>query len=701
MTTLLLELFSEEIPARMQALALEQLRSKLEAGLREARLSYAAVRGYVTPRRLAVLVEGLPEHQSDQTLERKGPKVSAPDAAIEGFCASVGLARTQLQVRGEGKDATYFAVSEQKGLSTFSALPDIITPIISGFHWPKSMRWGDFDPAWVRPLRSILCLFGTDSVPVTWGHLRAGNHTHGHRFMAPATIAISSPEDYETALQDAYVVADADKRKVDIWQQATALAQQHGLAVLKDEGLLNEVTGLVEHPVALMGTFDAAYLRLPPEVLVLEMRHHQKYFAVLDGSGKVTNRFITIANLKASDGGARIIAGNERVIRARLEDGAFYYEQDRKKSLDSWAEGLASMMFHKRLGSVADKVARMAALAEYLVPFVQQGSMKQVDATQVQRAVALCKADLTTGMVGEFPELQGVMGRYYALAQGEDEAVADAVRDHYKPAGQGDIVPTDPISVVVALADKWDTLVGMFAAGEIPTGSKDPYALRRAALGIVRIMRENGIRMNLSDAIHHALKPFHAIATQETAAQVQHFMMERLKVALKEEGMRHDLTEAALMQGADGDVVRIAARAQALQDFLSSADGENVLAAYKRAANILKKEEAKDGRSYDGAYDREVIMQEMERTHAAYERDVVDTLAALRPKVELAVSAEDYKAALRWIATLRAPLDAFFGHVIVNADDARLRANRLQILAAMRALLHQVADFTVIAGSAE
>jgi glycyl-tRNA synthetase beta chain len=696
MTDLLLEVFSEEIPARMQAGALDQLRTKLEAGLREARLSYVSVKGYVTPRRVAVMVEGLPDHQPDQTVERKGPKTSAPEAAIEGFCTSVGLSRAQLQVRGEEKDATYFAVSEQQGMSTQAALPDIITPILNGFHWPKSMRWGDFDPTWVRPLRSILCLFGTDIVPIAWGHLKAGSHTQGHRFMAPDAIRIASPDAYETALETAYVLADAAKRKAHIWAEATTLAAKHGFSVREDAGLLEEVTGLVEHPVALMGSFDASYLRLPPEVLVLEMRHHQKYFAVLDAQGNVTNRFIAIANLRAKDNGARIIAGNERVIRARLEDGAFYYEQDRRKSLDVWAEGLASMLFHKRLGTMAEKVMRITALANYLTVFVPHAQP-----TQVQRAAALCKADLTTGMVGEFPELQGVMGRYYALAEGVDEAVADAIRDHYKPAGVNDDIPTEPTAVVVALADKWDSLVGLFAAGEIPTGSKDPYALRRCALGILRMVRTNAIRLPLGDAIHHALKPFVTLASAETAAHVQHFMMERLKVALKDEGVRHDLTEAALMQGADDDVVRITARARALQTFLGSEDGQNVLAAYKRAANILKKEEAKDGRTYDGTYDRELIVREMERTGEAYERDVVHALAEARPKVETAVGQEEYHAALHQIAQLRTPLDAFFTHVMVNAEDSAVRINRLQILAAIRSLLHTVADFTVIAGSAE
>jgi glycyl-tRNA synthetase beta chain len=696
MTDLLLELFSEEIPARMQGGAIEQLRTKLEAGLKEARLPYAAIRAYVTPRRMAVIVYGLPDQQPDQTMERKGPKISAPDAAIDGFCASVHLTRSQLQIRGEGKEAVYFAVSAQQGLPTIHALPAIITPILSGFHWPKSMRWADFDPAWVRPLRSIVCLFGAEIVPVTWGHITAGRTTQGHRFMASGDITIATPDEYEAALERAYVIADAGRRKESIRNQAAALAAKHGFSVRADEGLLEEVTGLVEHPTALMGSFDASYLRLPPEVLVLEMRYHQKYFAVMDASGNVTNRFITLANLQAKDGGASIVAGNERVIRARLEDGAFYYEQDRKRPLDIWAEGLTSMLFHKRLGTVADKVERIKALAEYLTVFVPHAHP-----AQVQRAATLCKADLTTGMVGEFPELQGVMGRYYALEQQEETAVADAIRDHYKPAGVSDDVSEHPTAIVVALADKLDTLIGLFAAGEIPTGSKDPYALRRAALGILRIIRTHGVRLSLDAVIHVALLPFAEhfyVEANETSALVQRFMMERLRVALREEGARYDMVEAALCAGAGDDVVRIEMRLHALQTFLATEDGASVLSAYKRASNILKKEEAKDGVTYSGDYGRDLIIREMERTGETYERDLVRAISEARDAVQQAVLSEDDAVAMQKLNTLRAPLDAFFTHVIVNSEDAAMRANRLHILSAVRGLVHEVADFSAIEG---
>ncbi len=696
MTDFLLELFSEEIPARMQAGALEQLRTKLEAGLREARLNHGEIKGYVTPRRLAVWVRDLPSHQPDQLIERKGPKTSAPASAIDGFCTSTGLARPQLQMRGEGKDATYYAVSEQKGRPALSALPEIILSILNGFHWPKSMRWGSGESAWVRPMRSILCLFGEEVVPVTWGDIKAGNSTQGHRFMASEPVTVNQPQDYETVLQNAWVIADADKRKAGILEQAEALAAAQGFTLRPDEKLLEEVTGLVEYPVPLMGTFDEAYLRLPPEVLVLEMRYHQKYFAVLDAGGLVTNRFITLANIKAKDEGAQITAGNERVIRARLEDGAFYYEQDRKKPLDAWAEGLQSMLFHKQLGALSEKVTRISALSRYISVFVPHA-----DPATVERAALLCKADLTTGMVGEFPELQGVMGRYYAIAQGESAAVADAVRDHYKPAGQGDALPESTAAVVVALADKWDTLSGLFAAGEIPTGSKDPFALRRSALGILRIIRAHALRLPLKHTIEHALRPFATgfdLTGQQTASRIHEFMMERLKAALREEGMRYDLIDAAFSGSHDDDVMKIMARLNALQAFLATEDGGHVLAAYKRASNILKKEKAKDAQSYDGAYDRELIILEMERDGKTYERDLVRTLADLHTAMKTPLHKEDFAEVMRLFGTLRLPLDAFFTHVMVNDENPAIRSNRLRILAAVRAIIHEIADFSAIEG---
>ena len=696
MTDLLLELFSEEIPARMQEAALEQLIRKLKAGLQEARLLHGEVKGYVTPRRLAVWVQELPAHQPDQTIERKGPKTSAPDAAIDGFCKSAGVTRDALEIRGAGKEATYYTTSEQKGLPTQSPLAEMIVAILNGFHWPKSMRWGEVDCAWVRPLRSILCVFGEEVVPLTWGQITAGNTTHGHRFMAPDPIVMTDAKEYETALEKAWVIADAGKRKARIRAEADALAASHGMRVRQDDKLLEEVTGLVEYPVPLMGTFDEAYLRLPPEVLVLEMRHHQKYFAVLDEAGEVTNRFITLANMQSKDGGAQITAGNERVIRARLEDGAFYFEQDRKKPLEEWGEGLHCMLFHKSLGTMAEKVTRISALSRYLSVFVAHA-----DPSTVERAAALCKADLTTGMVGEFPELQGVMGRYYALAAGETEQVSDAVRDHYKPVGQGDEIPEAPDSVVIALVDKWDTLAGLFAAGEIPTGSKDPFALRRSALGILRIIRGHTLRLPLKHGIEHALRPFAArfdLAAQNTASQLYDFMMDRLKVALKEEGMRYDVVDAVFSGDHVDDVVGMTARGYALQTFLATAEGDHVLAAYKRASNILKKEEAKDGHRYEGNYDRDLIIVEMERSGNTYERDLVRALAEVHESIKAPLQNEAFAEAMQLLGTLRIPLDAFFTHVMVNDENPAIRHNRLHILAAIRSLIHEIADFSAIEG---
>lgn len=685
MADLLLELLSEEIPARMQLAAIEQLKTKLLAGLKDARLEHGDVAVFSTPRRLAIRVAGLPEKQPDMSVERKGPKVNAPEKAIEGFCKSVGLSKDALEVRTVGKDDVYFAASEQQGLSTLYALPEIIQPIITGFHWLKSMRWSDYNGHWVRPLRSIMCLLDEQIVTVAWEHIRAGNITQGHRFMADGEVMIERPYEYEDTLGIHHVMANREARKALILEQSEKLAASEGLRLKQDHGLLEEVTGLVEHPVAVMGEFDADYLNLPPEVLVLEMRYHQKYFALENADRSLANRFITIANIAAVDGGASIRKGNERVLRARLDDGVFYWDQDRKKTLDAWADGLQSMIFHKALGSVADKVGRIVPLATFLAVFVPHSNL-----THVERAATLCKADLTTGMVGEFPELQGVMGRYYAVAQGEEQDVADAIRDHYKPAGASDDVPEQAAAIAVALADKLDSLVSLFAVGEAPTGSKDPFALRRAALGIIRIIREHELRIPLAGAIKKALGTVKADVKDGIESEVLRFFMDRLKVALKDDALRHDVIDAVCADG-DDDIVRLVARVKALQSFLASDDGVNIMAASKRASNILRKEEKQDAQVYDGHYKRGQCVQDEEQ-------ELADALQAAKPLVDKALKHEAYEEAMEAIAALRTPLDAFFDNVTVNADEAGLRENRLHILASVRAMLQRIADFSVLEG---
>jgi glycyl-tRNA synthetase beta chain len=678
MPDLLLELFSEEIPARMQTSAAEELRARLVHSLGDARLEHGAVHSFVTPRRLAVRVEELPAVQPDREVERKGPRVTAPAQAIEGFCASTGLKRETLDVRGD----TYFAVIREEGKPAAEALKPLIEDILKNFPWPKSQRWGSYSMQWVRPLRSILCVLDNDIIPLAFGHLTAGNTTFGHRFLAPDALVIHSPAEYESVLHNAKVLADAALRKERIRTQALAAAAAQGVEVRLDEGLLEEVTGLVEWPVCLMGKFDEQYLSLPPEVLILEMKHHQKYFACHEKDGSISRHFLLVSNMVTADGGAAIVQGNQRVLRARLDDGRFYWEHDRDTPLARWESGLEKMIFHAKLGTVAEKVSRITAL-------VQELSIG-ADTEQARRAATLCKSDLVSGMVGQFPELQGVMGRYYALAQGENAEIADAVRDHYKPVGAEDDVPTAPVSIAVALADKLDTLAGLFAAGEKPTGSKDPFALRRAALGVIRILLTHRLRLPLASAIRAALRHYSFAVPPTTEAELLAFFSDRLKVLLKGEGVRHDLSDAVFALGED-DLVRLVARVRALESFLATVDGANLLAAYTRACNILKKEEKKYGVPYNGTVDAaHLAVPEEQALHAA--------LGIVRESVERALEQENFAEAMQQMATLRQPVDRFFEAVIVNAEDPVLRANRLHLLARIRRTLDSVANFSKIEG---
>ena len=668
MASFLLEFFSEEIPARMQAAAAEHLARAFGDALKEAGLPVQGLKSFVTPRRLALACEGLPVTQPDVKIEKKGPKTSAPQAALDGFLRSSGLTLEQLSKQGAGKDEVYFAVIEQKGQPTATVLKAIIEKILASFPWPKSMRWGSRETRWVRPLHSILCILDGAVVPVEWDGIKAGNVTHGHRFLSPAAITVNKAEDYESLLEKAHVIADAGKRKAEIAKQGDALAAKNGLTVKRDDGLLAEVTGLVEWPVLLMGTIDAKFMDLPPEVLVSEMRAHQKYFALLGKDGSFSDKFLITSNMVTSDGGKAVVAGNERVLRARLSDGRFFWDQDRKKPLSEWAKGLEGVTFHAKIGTVAQKVERVTALALKLADYTK------ADKKLVEKAAKLCKADLLTGMVGEFPELQGVMGRYYAVAQKEDASVADAIRDHYLPLGPDSPVPTKPVSICVALADKFDTLVSMFAAGEKPTGSKDPFALRRSALGIIRIILENNLRI--------ALKP---LLGDELLA----FFSDRLKVQLKDQGVRHDLI-AAVMAGGDDDLVRVVARAKALQEFLATEDGKTLLAGYKRATNILSIEEKKDKKEY----------KQVDNTlfTADEEKALSQAFTQINNPLHQKLKNEEFVSGMQELTKLRNPIDNFFDKVMVNCEDKNLRATRLGLLNAIRETMNEIADFSLIEG---
>ncbi len=721
MPDLLLELFSEEIPARMQLGALSDVWRMLRDSLKKE--GYAPAESpehmYATPRRIAVWLKNLPTTQTSSETELKGPKIGAPEAALQGFLKKTGLKQSDLTER----DGVYFAVTRKEGRQTSEVLKTIIEDTLKIFPWSKSMRWGDNDISWVRPLHSILCIFDGKVIPVEFGPVSAGNITYGHRFLAPDPITVMNPAEYEKALEKAHVIADREKRAKEIDKRAKTLAASNGLQLKEDPYLLNEVTGLVEWPVVLMGSIDPQFMDLPPEVLTTVMRTHQKYFALTDKQGKLSPYFLITANMQPTDGGKAIISGNERVLRARFSDARFFWDQDRKKPLDAWAEGLADVTFHAKLGSIADKVKRITAIAETLAPLVK------ADKKLVKRAAELCKADLVTGMVGEFAELQGIMGRYYALEQKEPSEVADAIRDHYLPVGPASPVPTQPVSICIALADKLDTLVSMFAIGEKPTGSKDPFALRRAALGVIRIILENSLRLNLKPffaappakaiALHMAhkkleqevepqLKEKHRVGkyltVHESAYQdledavpanladmLYDFFCDRLKVQLKESGLRHDVI-AAVLGGGNDDLVRVVARTKALQDFLATEDGVNLLAAYKRAGNILAIEEKRDKTTYAAQDLKESVLKEKE------EKTVADLLSAQTSRIENLRQNEQFVEAMKLLAELRTPVDRFFDKIMVNAEDRELRANRLRLLARIRASMDSIANFALIEG---
>jgi len=694
MAELFLELFSEEIPARMQTRASEDLKRLVTDKLKEAGLAFTAAAAYATPRRLALTVDGLPPAQPDVTEEKRGPRVGAPEQAVQGFLKSAGLASLdQCEKRDTGKGEFWFAVVKKKGVKTAALLPALLTESFVALPWPKSMRWAGHHYRWVRPLHSVIATFDgmliEGTIDLGGGSIRFGCTTPGHRFLDPRPIKVAGFGDYRTKLREGYVIVDPAERRAAIKEQADKLAASAGLTVKPDDALLDEVTGLVEWPVALLGRIDEQFMDIPPEVLTTSMRVNQKYFTLLDKGSKLAPRFVVVANMQTKDGGKAIVAGNERVLRARLSDAKFFWDQDRKVKLEERVPALKDIVFHAKLGTVADKVSRMEALAAELVPFIPGA-----DVDQVRSAALLAKADLTSGMVGEFPELQGVMGRYYAMHEGEKQAVADAIAEHYAPLGPTDRCPTAPISVAVALADKIDSLVGFFAIDEKPTGSKDPFALRRAALGVIRLIVENKLRLPLSTVFSAAHQSY---ANQKAAfAALQHgdlldFFADRLKVALREKGVRHDLISAVFALGGEDDLVRLLARVDALKRFLDSEDGANLLVAYRRASNIVRIEEKKDGKTYNSGVDGALLRQDEEK--ALYR-----ALAASGEAGGLALDGEDFTGAMASLAQLRAPVDAFFDKVTVNTEDADLRANRLRLLSEIRATLNRVADFSRIEG---
>ncbi len=751
MPDLLLELFSEEIPARMQRAAADDLKRLVTNALVERGLTYEGASAYATPRRLALQVVGLPGRQPDVREERKGPRVGAPEAAVAGFLKSAGLASLdEAKIEKDKKGAEfYLAVIERPGAETIAVLADILPGIVKSFPWPKSMRWGAASERsdslrWVRPLHSIVATFGPETetpeiVPFEVDGIVAGDMTRGHRFLAPAPIRMKRFEDYALALEKAKVVIDPERRRDIILHDAKDLAFAQGLELVEDAGLLEEVAGLVEWPVTLMGAFDESFLGIPPEVIRATIRVNQKCFVLKKGD-RLTNRFILVSNIEASDDGATVVAGNQRVIAARLSDAKFFYETDLKTKLEDRLAKLDNIVFHEKLGTQGERVKRIAALARELAPIVG------ADPEKAERAATLCKADLVTEMVGEFPELQGLMGSYYAKAQGEEPSVAGACYEHYKPQGQGDYVPKDPVSIAVALADKLDTLVGFWAIDEKPTGSKDPYALRRAALGVIRIVLENKKSIRLEGAFDLSTvawwefskesmsKYLTAELVPEGARSIKYpglleFFIDRLKVYLRDKGARYDLIDAALgavpltkeeiaFDAATGgtpeqasqdnfpasageeapplqdDLLMVTNKVEALDTFFATDDGKNLLAGYKRAVNILKAEEKKDGpNAYSHRHAPNLRIEPQEHKLAA-------AIARAREETAEKLEKEDFSGAMRSLAKLREPVDAFFDKVTVNADNADLRLNRLRLLAELRRVMMGVADFGKVAGEA-
>ena len=710
MPELLLELLSEDIPARMQARAAEELKRLVTAGLEKEGLTFERADAFATPRRLALVIDGLPKRQPSTNESRRGPSVSAPDAAVEGFARSVGMKRDALHTEVSKKGEYYVANVTSGGSAVGDVIADIVKDAVWVFSWQKSMAWGEETKLrWVRPLQSILCVFdgqtikfdltrnagraknGKEPIGLSPHGIASGNQTVGHRFLASEKFKATSFANYETRLREAKVILRSDDRRALIESELKRLAEVEGLSIKEDTGLLDEVAGLVEWPVALLGRIDEKFMGLPDEVLATVMRSHQKYFSLVNKDGTLAPRFVVIANIEATDGGAQIVTGNERVLAARLADAQFFWDLDRKHTLESRLPDLGGLIFHAKLGSVADKSVRIQALIQVL-----SGYVPDVDVAIGQRAGLLAKTDLTTDMVGEFPELQGIMGRYYALQEDAPPEVAEAIAEHYSPLGPSDRCPSAPISVALALADKIDTLAGFWAIDEKPTGSRDPFALRRAALGVIRLIVENGLRVPLLTVFVQASAPFFGSAPspqrhESLATDLLAFFAERLKVHLRERGVRHDLISAVFALGGADDLVRLLARVDALASFLDTDDGTNLLTAFRRAANILRIEEKKDGVIYDATYDADAHEQGEEEILGA-------TMQRSSVRVDEAVREEDFSGAMLELAKLRRPVDDFFDRVTVNVDDPDLRRNRLSLLAYVTSTMNRVADFSQIEG---
>ena len=691
MAELLLELFSEEIPARMQQKAAEDLKTLITNGLVEAGLTYEGAHALATPRRLVLAVEGLNDKAADVSEERKGPRVDAPQPAIDGFLKSTGLRLEDLTVQDDKKGKFYIAVIKRPGRAAPEIIAGLVPDVIRKFPWPKSMRWGAGSLRWVRPLHSILCTFDGEVVGFDVDGIQSGNTTRGHRFLAPGQITARRFEDYSKKLFDAKVVVDAAARVETIRTEARTLAFAQGLELIEDEGLLKETAGLVEWPTVLMGAFDEAFLGVPPEVIITSIKNHQKCFALRDGkTGKLANRYLLVSNMLAADGGKTIVAGNNKVIAARLSDAKFFWDQDRKTKLEDLLPKLDSVTFHAKLGSQGERISRFDGWVNTMVPFTK------AEGAQARLAARLAKADLKTGVVEEFPELQGLMGKYYALLEGQPAPVAQAIQDHYKPQGPSDGVPSEPVAITVALAEKLDTLVGFWAIDEKPTGSKDPYALRRAALGVIRIVLENGLRLPLTKLAEGGVQLYRNQRGSEfgaifSAADLLAFFADRLKVYLRDQGARHDLIDAVFALGNQDDLLMVVKRVEALSNFLASDDGKNLLAGVKRAANILRIEEKKDNKSYSGLPQQNLLIQGEEKT-------LFTAVNAAAAQTHKAIAAEDFEAAMRALAKLRPAVDAFFEQVTVNADDPSFRENRLKLLNRIREATAEVADFSRIEG---
>ena len=693
MAQLLLELFSEEIPARMQMQARDNLMLQVTKHLDEAGFQGYDTRTFATPRRITLVVDDLAVQQDDRREERKGPRVGAPDKALDGFLKSVGLTKDQLQTQSDKKGEFYVAIIEQKGGATKNVISEIVPSVVREFHWPKSMRWGKGSLRWVRPLHSILCVFDKEIVQFEIDGISSGNRTYGHRFMSPAALEVTGFDDYARKLLDAKVDINAENRRAEILRKASELAEADGFELIEDDALATETAGLVEWPVVLKGTIDENFVKpvdgggLPSEVLKTAMAKHQKYFSLRDPkTGGLAPRFIVVSNLVAEDGGKQIVAGNERVLRARLSDAKFFWDQDRKRKLEDRIIDLEPIIFHAEVGNLLWKVSRVQMLASSLA------QVTKADPELAMMAAGLAKADLTTEMVGEFADLQGVMGRYYAIGDGHPKGVCDAIADHYSPVGPSDMCPEEPISVTVALADKLDTLSVLWAKNIKPTGSKDPYALRRAALGVIRLILENTLRLRLKSYIIQVHENYNLENIDPSIADdLMKFFAERLKVYLRDKGAKHDLIDAVFALPEQDDLLVVVDRIYALRSFLEEEDGANLLTAYKRAANILRIEEKKDGQKYRGKADPKLLMQDEEiKLHEA--------LGTVVANADILIKHEDFVAAMAALSKLREPVDAFFDKVTVNADAPDVRRNRLLLLSEISGALDTVADFSKLEG---